>query len=249
MSTQSPDVGPEEAPSSPRLRLRLPMYPVRLTYALIVVNVLVFVPTLLFGSTVYDLGGLVPGLVLERGQLWRLITAGFIHGDVMHIGFNMYALYIFGRQIERLLGPRRFVLIYGLALLGGNVAVVLLNPLNSLTVGASGAILGLLGALVAYFWRYQETMLGARAHLSNLVTTAAINLGLGLLPRVSLWGHLGGTLAGLASGWILVPRYRPVYGLATPQMEIVERQSREWTGTAGVFLACVLILTAALWLR
>jgi rhomboid protease GluP len=247
MSPYSPQPQPDAPPSS-GVRLQIPTYPVRLTYILIAANVLAFAATLVFNPIIYYLGGLVPGFVLERGQAWRLLTAGFIHGDIMHIGFNMYALYIFGRQVERLFGTRRFALIYGLALIGGSAVVVLFDAMDSLTVGASGAILGLLGALVAYFWRYQEMMLGARARLSNLVTTAAINLGLGLLPRVSLWGHLGGTLAGVAMGLMLLPRYKPLYGL-TPRMETVERRSQEWTNAAIGLLGCVFILIAAFWLR
>lgn len=237
-----------DPPPPPGVRLRLPTHPVRLTYVLIAINALVFVPTLLFGTLVYAVGGLIPGLVLQRWQIWRLLTAGFIHGDIMHIGFNMYALYIFGRQVERLFGSRRFALIYGTALLGGSVVVVLFNAQDSLTVGASGAILGLLGALMAYFWRYQETMLGARARLGNLITTALINLGLGLLPRVSLWGHLGGTLAGLAVGLMLVPHYKTVYGLQ-PHLDIMERQTEEWLGMLGVVAGCLVLLIMAFLLR
>ncbi len=229
-------------------RLRLPKYSVRLTYVLIAINALLFLPTLRFGNLVYAFGGLIPGFVVQRWQLWRLVTAGFLHADIMHIGFNMYALYIFGRQVEQLFGPRRFALIYGGALLGGSVVIVLFDALTKWTVGASGAILGLLGALMAYFWRYQGTMVGARSRFANLLTTALINVGIGLLPHISLWGHLGGTVAGLAVGLVLVPRYETVYGLQ-PHLEITNREAEEWLGVVSAVAGCVLLLILAFLLR
>lgn len=244
MSLYPGNVAPEVAP----VRLRLPKYDVRLTYVLIAINAVVYMLTRLSGNLIYTFGALMPRLVLQDRQVWRLVTAGFLHADLMHIGFNMYALYVFGRQVERLFGPRRFALIYGSALLGGSAAVVLFSRLDLPTVGASGAVLGLLGALVAYFWRYQETLLGARARLGNLLTTALVNLGIGLLPNISLWGHLGGTLAGLAVGLILVPRYTPVHGLQ-PHLEVSDRQRAEWIGALGVLAVCVLLLAMAFWLR
>jgi rhomboid protease GluP len=187
--------------------VRYPLHPVRLTYVLIAANVLIFVPTLLLGDLAYELGALRPDLVLYAGQLWRLVTAGFLHAGLTHLLFNMYALYIFGRDAERIFGTPRFAAIYGLALLGGNVLVTLLNPLSVWGVGASGAILGLLGALIAYFWKYKERVVGAREHLANLAMTAFINVAIGFLPLVSMWGHLGGVAAGLAAGLLLLPRY------------------------------------------
>jgi membrane associated rhomboid family serine protease len=228
--------------------MRLPKYDVRLTYVLIAINALLFVPTMLFGDLVYVIGALLPGLVVQRWQLWRLVTASFLHADIVHIGFNMYALYIFGRQVEQLFGPRRFALIYGGALLGGSAVVVLLDDPGFWTVGASGAILGLLGALMAYFWRYQETVVGARARLGNLLTTALLNVGIGLLPHISLWGHLGGTVTGLVMGLALAPRYETVYGLQ-PQLEIVDRRSEEWTGVLAAAAGCILLLMVAFLVR
>ena len=201
----------EESPSSTRqpgsVNLHFPLYKVRITYLLIGLNVLLYLPTMVMRNTVYAYGGLIPVLIFQYGEFWRVLTAGFIHGDIMHIAFNMYALHSFGRVTERFFGPGRFSLIYFLSLLGGSVIVTLFNAGESLTIGASGAVLGLLGALIAYFWQYQQQLAGAREQLFNLATTAAINLGIGLLPHVSLWGHLGGTVAGFLIGLILIPVY------------------------------------------
>ncbi|MGC9398685.1 MAG: rhomboid family intramembrane serine protease [Anaerolineae bacterium] len=236
---------PEPPPS---LHLRLPLYPLRLTYVLIAVNILAFFITRALGSLAYYLGGLSPAAVLHYGQLWRLVTSGFMHADVSHLGFNMYALYLFGRQVERYFGPRRFAMIYGGALLGSSSIVVLLSELKGSTVGASGAVLGLLGALMIYVWRYQEGIAGARAHLGNLLVIALVNLGIGLLPRVSLWGHLGGILAGVGVGWATLPHYEPVYS-PTLHLKIAARRKAEWGGLLITVGVCVLLLLAAGWLR
>ncbi len=188
-------------------QLRLPRHPVWATYVLIALNVLVFLATMLLENAIYRFGVLVPGQVIFNNQWWRILTSGFLHADLMHIAFNMYALYILGRECERIFGPVRFLLVYNFALVGGSLFVLLFEALGGGTVGASGAVLGLLGALLAYFWQYRERIVGARQRVSSLASVALINLLLGLLPGISLWGHLGGTLWGFLTGWLLLPRY------------------------------------------
>lgn len=238
-----------EQPSSPwAAHFELPLFPVRLTYLLIGVNILIFLPTFFLGTPVYSLAGLVPRRILIDGEWWRLLTGGFLHADLAHIAFNMYALYVFGQDVERIFGALRFGLIYFLALLGGNILVILLTPLDTLTVGASGAILGVLGALVAFYWRYQELVVGGRRRLTNLVTTALINLGLGLLPRISMWGHAGGTLTGLAAGFILLPVYR-IIAQPFPYFEREWKSKREKAGIGLILGICLLTLGLAIILR
>ncbi|MEA3310097.1 MAG: rhomboid family intramembrane serine protease [Chloroflexota bacterium] len=239
---------PVSLPTGTAVRLRFSLYPTRITYLLIALNVLVFIPTVLWRDTVYIFGGLIPLSVFQYGQWWRVLTAGFIHGDITHIAFNMYALYSFGRAAERFFGPMRFLMIYLLALLGGSVTVTLLAAGDSLTIGASGAILGLLGALAAYFWRYQQQLAGAKEQLKSLAITAAVNLGIGLLPHVSLWGHLGGIVAGFMLGWALVPVYKIVY-TPPPHFEITPLGQRKFLTSVLVVAGWLLLLGATVWLR
>lgn len=234
-------------PAPESMVLHYPLAPVRVTYVLIGLNVLLFLPTLLLGDALYFLGGLIPQAVLE-GQLWRLVTAGFLHGGPAHLFFNMYALHVLGQDAEKLFGSGRFLGVYLSALIGGNLVVTLLSPLNRPTIGASGAILGLLGALMAYFWQYRDHVAGARAHLTNLVTTALINVGLGLLPSISLWGHLGGVLAGLLAGWGLLPRYRVDYE-PSPRLLRLPFGPPEVMGIGRVVVGCLVLWGLALWLR
>src|SRR3954471_90027 len=123
------------------------------TYTLIGMNVLAFIGTLVSGSSV---GGSVGGdsllqkaslnaTAVADGEVWRIVTSGFMHYGTLHLLFNMYALYILGQLLEPAIGRLRFVLIYFVALLCGSVGALLLDP-NAFTAGASGAVFGLMAA-------------------------------------------------------------------------------------------------------
>lgn len=142
---------------------------------------------------------------VAEGEWWRLLTSGFLHANLIHVGFNMWVLYQLGRILEPVLGRLRFGVVYVVAMLCGSFGVLLLNP-HGLTVGASGAVFGLMGAAVAVFRSRGinpfDTGLGG-AIVLNLVFTFAI-------PGISIGGHVGGLIGGFLAGWILVdagPRY------------------------------------------
>jgi len=165
------------------------------------------------GSTwSYANWGALFGPAVSDGELWRIVSAGFVHTGLLHLGFNMYALYLFGPPLERLLGPVRFTLAYLAGLLGGSAAVLLFDY-SQVTVGASGAVLGLAGALAAVLWSR-----GVKITQTSLGGIFVINLALPLLiGGISFWGHLGGIVAGFAAGWLLswLPgRYRQPMGTA-----------------------------------
>ena len=142
------------------------------------------------GGEVYARGVLFGPLVAE-GEWWRLITGGFLHGGIFHLGLNMYALWFLGNLLEPALGRVRFALIYVVSLLGGSLGVMLLSP-EAPTVGASGAIFGLLAAaLVIGRSRGMDVM------ASGLGPILLINLAITfLIPNISIGGHLGGLAAG-----------------------------------------------------
>lgn len=142
---------------------------------------------------------------VSHGEWWRMISSGFLHANLIHIGFNMWVLYQLGQVLEPVLGRLRFGLVYGAAMLTGSFGVLLLSP-DDLTVGASGAVFGLMGAAVAVFRSRGinpfDTGLGG-AIVLNLAFTFAI-------PGISIGGHVGGLIGGFLAGWILVdlgPRY------------------------------------------
>ena len=144
----------------------------------------------------------IAAFFIERGDWWRIVTSGFAHVNLIHIGFNMYALYALGQAMERQLGSARFLGVYGVSLLGGSLGAILFEP-NALAVGASGAVFGLFGAMaMAMRQRGMSVMkspLGPTL-LINFVLTFAI-------PGIAIGGHIGGFIfGGLAGGALLNPR-------------------------------------------
>jgi len=179
------------------------------TYTLMVITIIVYI---LQAGTQQFLGYDIPALLgmkvndlIIQGQLWRLLTPMFLHGSILHIGFNMYALVIIGSELERRFGHWRFLLLYFLGSFGGNVFSFLLSPNASL--GASTAIFGLLGAEMVFFYQNRKLFgAGARRALQNVITVAAINFLIGLSPGIDNWGHLGGLVAGLIFTWFGGPK-------------------------------------------
>ena len=168
-----------------------------LIMALIVVNVLAFLAQTGTNDQV-TVDGLLFGPSVEDGEWWRILTSAFLHGSLLHIGFNMYALWILGPNLLEGLGRLRFALIYLAGLLGGSAAVLAFD-FTSPTLGASGAVLGLGGALAAALWAR-----GISLTQTSLGAVLGINLLLPLLVgRISFWGHFGGILAGFLAGWLL----------------------------------------------
>jgi membrane associated rhomboid family serine protease len=154
------------------------------------------------------LGALNGPAIAHDGQYWRLLTVMVLHAGIIHWAFNSYALYIFGPLLESLLGPFRFLGLYVGSGLAGAGASLAFNH-TQLGVGASGAIFGLLGALVAFFYRRRDV--GGRGPLQNLLIVLALNVFIGArAANVDNFAHGGGFLTGLAAMALLevVPRGR-----------------------------------------
>lgn len=186
-----------------------------LTQVLIAVNVLVFLVGVAMdgsgaiggetGQMQIDFGLIAKafdgrGLIgVGEGQWYRLVTSGFLHYGIIHILFNMYALWVLGNAVENLAGRLRFGMIYGVSLLAGGLGALVLSP-GSLTAGASGAIFGLVGA-VFLAQRAQGIPFSQSPLLPFLVINLVITFG---LNGISIGGHIGGLVGGAAVGWILL---------------------------------------------
>lgn len=178
-------------------RLRLPSgCPASLT--LIAITAAIFLAQISTGGKVTNLG-ILYGPAVQSGQWWRIVSTGFLHGNMVHIAFNMYLLFVLGPQLERLFGSFRLLLIYFGALVGGSTTVMLF-AWNQATLGASGAALGLAGAMgVALYER------GVPPQKSPVFGLVILNLALPLLvPGISFWGHFGGIAAGALMGYVLI---------------------------------------------
>lgn len=167
-----------------------------------------FIFSILNGGINYMAGnfGMIP-YAIAQGQWWRLISAAFLHGGFLHLAFNMYALYWLGPQLEQVLGHRKFLAIYLLAALGGNVTSYYFSELNTVSVGASGAIFGLITATI---------VIGRerRADVSQLTTLLVLNVVIGFMsPAIDWRAHLGGAAVGALAAYFQTKRGSQIIGL------------------------------------
>lgn len=169
----------------------------QVTTVLIVLNAIAFLATGSFGvggagnGSLTDHGALYGPSIAEDHEYWRLVTSGFLHAGLLHIGFNMYLLYLLGQMLEPALGSVRFALIYTVALLSGSLGALILSP-DSLTVGASGAVFGLMGA--AFFEMRNRGIDPMQSGIGPLIL---FNLLFSfVLSNISIGGHIGGLIGG-----------------------------------------------------
>lgn len=211
-SQQTPQGSENPVSATPvRVKLNLPAKKPIITFAILGVTIAVY---LLQMATQYFLGtdlataylAKVNSLIIQ-GQVWRLITPVLVHGSITHIAFNMYALYIFGQNLEYQYGHGRFLLLYLLSGFAGNVVSFVMSTTPS--IGASTAIFGMVAAQGVFIYRNRK-FFGDRARgiLLNVIFILGINLVLGLSPMIDNWGHLGGLIGGLVFAWTAGPLWK-----------------------------------------
>lgn len=212
----------------------------RFTYIFIGICAVVFVLMTLTGGTESTLNLIRWGAnyapLVEQGQYWRLFTANFIHIGVLHLAFNLYALFQLGQQVESIFGYPRFIAIYLLSGISGAVFSYLFT--HGLSAGASTSLFGLFGALVVYYYKHRE-MFGklGQQQLINLGVILLINVIIGLSPgsNIDNFGHLGGFIGGAVLAWFLCPRYAPVDPFSRA-LEPAMPQSRQPELSNGVIM-------------
>jgi membrane associated rhomboid family serine protease len=203
----------EMTPSPQRDQLRI----TPAVLILIVANVLVFLFEMAAGGwndpeVLHRIGALEPYAVVVQAEYWRLFTALFLHGGFLHLGFNLFALYVLGPPLEREIGTTRFVacyLISGLASSAGVVALAVTGFVQvAQVIGASGCIMGIVGAWAGFLLRNRHAPL-ARQRLANIALIVAIQITFDLsTPQVSMAAHMCGLVAGFVLGLTLAPRLR-----------------------------------------
>ena len=165
------------------------------TNILIAINILVYLVTTLIGDSVYANFALHK-LPLKNGEIYRFITSGFLHAGIVHLICNMYSLSIIGSQIENFIGKKKFIIVYFISMITGGLLSSVLS--NAWSVGASGAIFGLIGSLIYFGYHY-------RIYLGSVITTQIIpllliNLGIGfIVPNIDVSAHIGGLVGGILS--------------------------------------------------
>jgi membrane associated rhomboid family serine protease len=190
------------------------------TYVLIAINVVVFVAEMLSGNNTgfgFDASGEVfrkgalYGPAVANGDWWRLVTSGFLHAGFIHLAFNMFVLFVLGRILEPAIGVPRFLGIYFVSLLAGSFGALLLDP-KTLTVGASGAIFGLMAATFVIARRR-----GFDQVASQIGFWIVLNLVISFTaPEISIGGHIGGLIAGGLCAFVITQGERQPRGTALP---------------------------------
>ena len=227
-----------------RISLRLETNKPVVTYTLIVVTVLFFLLQMISDVVVgYDLPALygmkVNDLVL-RGEVWRLFTPALLHGGLLHIFFNMYALFSIGREIELYYGHWRYLALYMVSAFAGNVFSFLFTASPSL--GASTAIFGLIGAQALFIYQNRKFFKNSRAMLTNSLMVIAINLFvIGSLQFVDNFGHLGGLLGGAIFAWLAGPIWEPAGNYPVIEISDQRKNSRTLPVALGVFMLFALV--------
>ncbi|MBT3247788.1 MAG: rhomboid family intramembrane serine protease [Actinobacteria bacterium] len=179
-----------------------------------------------FGRTRVD--GLMTDIGVAEGEWWRLVSSAFLHAGILHIVFNMYLLWMLGRQLEQLHGRSRFVGLYVGSLAAGSLGVMLMDP-TALTVGASGAVFGLMAAMFVH--QQRRGISPWRSGIGGLVLlNVFFTFG---RPGISIGGHLGGLLGGAFLAWALD--------------EMDKKQVSRQRSTLVVAAFTVLCLVASVW--
>jgi membrane associated rhomboid family serine protease len=196
----------------------------KVTRAILVTCISIFVLSLLLGSFALAFG-MIP-IAIAQGEWWRLLTSTLLHGSILHLLFNMYALYWLGPQLERSLGHVRFAALYILSALGGSVASYWFSDLRTVSVGASGAIFGLITATIVIGREM-------RTDVSQLIVLLGLNVVIGFLQSGIDWrAHFGGAITGAAIAFIYTKGNR------------LNRDRIHRAGLAGIFVLLVLATLA-----
>ena len=170
------------------------------TFSLIAINIVVFILMYLFGSGLYsnktlvDFGAnYIP--LTKSGEYYRLITSAFVHIGIAHLVLNMYSLFVIGTNIEYFYGKVKYIIIYLYSALMGSLFTVVLSSTNTIAAGASGAIFGLLGAMLYFGYHYRGYV--GNAIISQIIPIVFLNLAFGFItPGIGNAAHIGGLIGG-----------------------------------------------------
>ncbi|CAL9180552.1 unnamed protein product [Musa hybrid cultivar] len=176
------------------------------TNVLLAVNVLVYAAQIATQGKLLLWGAKVNSLI-NKGQLWRLVTSSLLHANIGHLMINSYSLNSIGPTVEQLSGPRRFLAIYFTSAIASSLMSYHFS--QSPAVGASGAIFGLVGSYAVFVSRHRNLVGGGKKDLLHVAHVITLNMVIGFLSKgIDNWGHLGGLLGGAAVSWFIGPAWK-----------------------------------------
>ncbi|XP_010531971.1 PREDICTED: RHOMBOID-like protein 10, chloroplastic [Tarenaya hassleriana] len=204
-------IGPidEEGPSNHDTSRRNSRNRRRWTDVLLAINILMYIAQVATQGKVLIWGAKVNSLI-NKGQLWRLATSSVLHANPMHLMINCYSLNSVGPTAESISGPKRFLAVYLTSAIASSAMSYWLNKAPS--VGASGAIFGLVGSVAVFVLRHKGMVRGGNEDLQQIGQVIILNMAMGLMSRgIDNWGHIGGLLGGAAMSWLVGPAWKYDY--------------------------------------
>ena len=221
---------------------RLPKHKISLTKIIICLILLMYLAEIYFNATYSDKAVILLGAKwnegITNGQYWRFITPTFLHGNLIHLFLNLFALHIFGTELESIYGSIKFLTVFLLTSWGAILASYTFS--SGIAIGASGAVFGIIGCLVIFYFKQRGKVSGATIRFKSMYTLIIINLIFGfLIPKIDNFAHLGGLITGIFVGWLLCPEYYTEKNELT-QTVIVNEKSKVFN--TAIFIAIVISL-------
>ncbi len=206
---------------------RIPKHKPILTNFLIVLISTMFIIELYFTIKYGEKGIIILGAKwnegITNGEYWRFFTCALLHGNFMHLFLNLAGIYIFGKELESIYGPFRFLIICLLTSWGATLASYLYSP--GIAIGASGIVFGIIGCLISFYFKQKDKMSGAEYKFKSMYTLIILNVLLGLfIPKIDNSAHIGGAFTGLICGWLLSPKYKTIKDEGLQRLKIVEEK-------------------------
>ncbi|WJX68315.1 hypothetical protein P8452_52695 [Trifolium repens] len=176
------------------------------TNILLAANVLFYIAQLATHGKLLSWGAKVNSLI-DKGQLWRLVTSSFLHANIGHLMVNCYSLNSVGPTVERFSGPRRYLAVYFVSSIASAAMSYWFCKMPA--VGASGAIFGLVGSVAVFVLRHKDIVGGGKKDLQHIAQVIALNMVIGLSSTgIDNWGHFGGLIGGIAASWLIGPAWK-----------------------------------------
>jgi len=230
-------------PAGQRVRIQLPDRKPYITISLLIVMgvfyALQLLTELIFGYDLLAIYGMKSNELIIAGEYWRLVTPIFLHGSIIHLGFNLYALNILGKRVERFFGTFRFLALFFIAGIMGNLFSFIFT--NAPSLGSSTAIFGLLGAEGIFIYQHRNLFGDQfKVALRQIIQVAVGNLVIGfMIPGIDNMGHIGGLIGGILYTWFGGPNFS-IEG-TPPDMHLEDQRPEEKTLFAFFALLAVII--------
>ncbi|KAI3439315.1 Rhomboid domain-containing protein [Psidium guajava] len=195
------------------------------TNVILAINILVYAGQVATQGKLLSWGAKINHLI-DKGQWWRLATSSLLHANAMHLMVNCYSLNSIGPTVEAVSGPKKYLTVYATSAIASSAMSYLLNKGSS--VGASGAIFGLVGYMAVYIARHRGLIRDANEDLKHIAKVIILNMVIGLSSKgIDNWGHVGGLLGGVVTPWLLDPAWKLRHRSSDGRRIIIDTKGRK----------------------